>query len=198
MSAQTKKGVAAAKTSGLIVGETAHGRRLHLHVKTWGIIAGSIVLVVVLSFTAVHFLHRSKPTQTAQPPAKKQSIAYQATGLGLTGQYAAGQKLLDDSIAKTSSKTLQGQYYEEKSHLSYESKDYANGLKYAQKAESLHPTTNSAGWIGKNAQMLKEDTLALKYYQLELQRFGKPINPSDTAEIRAAITALGGTPDVTQ
>lgn len=170
--------------------------------KAWGVALAGVLLVGVVVVGSIWLVHRhhnnvssnkSAPTLNINTVDKNQSITNQAQGLALNGKVGDAQKLLDNSIAGTSDKATQGQLYEDKAQIAYSANDFTDGLQYAQKAESLHATANSASLIAQNAEALGNKSLALKYYKLELSRLSKPLTPSDKANqaaLQAKITSL--------
>ncbi len=132
---------------------------------------------------------------TAATVSKDQSVENQAMALSADGNGTDAQKLLDQALAKTSDKTKQAQLYLDKSSVAINVNQGQQALQYAQKAESLNPTRNSAQMIAETAENLGDKATALKYYKLELQRLQadpKSAGPGDIQATQDKIKGLGG------
>lgn len=175
-----------ATTESVVVSRVPHSR-LHAKLLVIGIVCFVILSAIVIAGIA---LYQSR--HSSQPPsqASKLTTSQRATGLYLTGDYKQAQQLLSQAISQTDDKAEKGKLYEQKANLAYTHGDYANGLQYAKQAEQLKPTANSANWIAQNAEKAGDKQLALKYYKIELTRLGKPITPSDNADVKAKIAEL--------
>jgi len=186
MGEQDKQGKMPATTESVVVSRVPRSR---LHTKLWiiGVICFVILSAVVTAGVA---LYQSRHSAQSPSEASKVTVSQQATGLYLSGDYKQAQQVLSQAISQTGDKTEQGKLYEQKANLAYTNGDYANGLQFAQLAEQLNPTANSANWIAQNAEKVGKKPLALKYYQLELQRIGKPVTPSGNAGLKAKIAEL--------
>lgn len=186
MGEQDKQGKMPATSESVVISRVPHAR---LHAKLWtiGVTCFVILCGIVAGGTAIY---KSQHLDQHQNGASKLKVSQRATGLYLSGDYKQAQQLLSQSISQTDDKAEKGKLYEQKANLAYTHGDYANGLHYAQQAEQLKPTANSANWIAQNAEKTGNKQLALKYYKVELARIGKPIIPSDNASVKAKIAEL--------
>lgn len=207
MSEHKQVRVVASTNRGIVVGDGKR-HRWRLHVRLWAIILLVVAIVAAVSggMWAYYNDHHRKTTSSSNnmtasqglsvnTVAKDQSITHQALGLALNGQVSAAQQLLSNAIAQTTSAMQKGLLYEQKANIAYGAGSYSQSLQYAQRAESLSPTADSANWIATDAMTLGQKPLALKYYKLELQRMGSTsgvVQGGDSAEIEANIQALGG------
>jgi hypothetical protein len=206
MKTQKRARVISSANTGIVVSDGMR-RGFRFDYKMWGI--GLLVLGVIGMAVAVvtHLDADHRKSTTEDPvhnkagladasPAKGQSASSQAQSFELNGHQSAAQQLLDTAISHATNTKQEGALYEEKANLAYGAGEYTQSIQYAQKAENLSPTVNRANWIASNAQVLGQNSLAVKYYKLELQRLGKSpdsqVQGGDTADIDAKIQALGG------
>jgi hypothetical protein len=193
MSVHKKVGIIGSTSKGMAVAEKKMPLRSS-HIRLWIICGTGALLFVAITIGGVWLIHRhhSAGQVSSNHTTSQQNTHTQALGLVLTGHPAAAQQLLDTQIAQAKSAVGEGQLYEEKASLAYSNSDFTGALQYAQKAESLHQTVNSANLIATSAQALGNNTLALQYYKLELQRGGSAMPPTDKLELQLNIKALGG------
>ncbi|HUB94069.1 MAG TPA: hypothetical protein VMB52_06215 [Verrucomicrobiae bacterium] len=165
----------------------------------------SLMLVVLLvlfgaGWLTDKYIRRTSPTTKSSSKVTFNSallgtnggIHAQATGMATSGNTAGAQQLLSQALSQTTDKAQQAVLYEEKAGVAYNAGDYSQCLQYAQQAESLNPTANSANWIAQSAEALGNKQLALTYYRLELQRLKPPYGPGDQATLQAKIQELEG------
>lgn len=207
MSAHKKKGVVAAKNTGMVVKNVGRGPiNKKLWAKLGGIAALAVVVVILIGSLSKHF-HKSSssPSTTLAPsslsPAEQKENAKaaalndtynQALNLTADGHADQAQALYDSQLTKTSDKTVQAQIYDSKSAVALNAQDYQNALAYGQKSEALNPTAASAGDIAVAAEKLGDKTTALKYYKLQLSRQSTTKIKGANASLEAKIKELGG------
>ena len=123
-----------------------------------------------------------------------QQVQTNANTLDSTGHYAEAQQLLDNSIAQTTNKQQVAALYLLKASHAYYADHIADSLQYAQKSESILPSAGSARFIAMSAQQLGNKAMAIKYYQLLLNRESNvgPAPSGDAAGIEAEIKELEG------
>jgi hypothetical protein len=195
MSVQKQIGVVAVSRSGMATGSPKHHARHRLYLKLWGVILicavvlAAIVVGVIWLVSQHYHAHKASVKQTTPSVA---TVKQQSLGLTLAGHPAAAQQVLDSAIAASKSKVETGQLYEQKASLAYSNSDFTSALQFAQKADALNPTVNSANLIATSAQALGNNGLALQYYKLELQRGGNSMLSTDKQELELNIKALGG------
>lgn len=161
----------------------------------------AVIIIVLLALwggfaiwnhqTATH-LSKLQSAAKAQAAHPKPTVATQATTLANTAGYQSGLSYIDSEIAKTTDKKIQGSLYEDKSSLAINDNDYAAALEYAQTAESLNPTANTAQLIAQAAEVLGNKQLAIEYYQKEISRLPANLDDYTIPGIQARIKQLGG------
>lgn len=168
------------------------------HKKRRPVVLVVVLLVVVLGLFVGSILSRPKQeqpvprTETDNKQNPQLTVYQQADKINFEGDYEGAQALLDENIAKTSDPKEQGKLHETKSVFALNAKKYAESLKYAQKAEEVHATRNSAVLIARSAEELSDKQTAIKYYQKVLERTPAATIEEDRQYYRDKIKALGG------
>ena len=161
----------------------------------------AVVLLCVISAVGIFFVQRNKSQSnstatktdiTHQPLDTKESIfpqskstqeiQDQAYTFFQEGKPDQAQAVLDAAIAKTNNKIDKGSLYQTKAKL--ELNDQQKALQYAQEAENINPTSTTAALIAASAVALGQKELAIKYYQLELDR----LTPAEKAAFGPTIS----------
>lgn len=174
--------------SGLI----SHSKRRRL----LGVIV--LLLVVGLGVVAGSFLGRSKQeqpvsrTETETKQTRPPTISEQADKINFEGDYDKAQAFLDENIAKSSDPKEQSKLYETKALFALKAEKYEDSLEFAQKAEEINATRNSAVLIARSAEGLANKELAIEYYQKVLDRTPPTTLEEDKQYYRDKIKALGG------
>jgi hypothetical protein len=193
MSEHKKVGIVGSTSKGMATtGKKAPLRFAHF--RLWLVCAAGLLLVAATVCTVwlVHH-HDARSTHISTEQVMSPSEVHaKASSLFLTGHATAAQQLLDAQIAQAKSSVSEGQLYEQKASLAYSGTDFTEALQFAQRAEHLNPTVNSANLIATSAQALGNNALALQYYKLELQRGGNSMLSTDKLELQLNIKALGG------
>jgi tetratricopeptide (TPR) repeat protein len=123
-----------------------------------------------------------------------QQVQTNANTLDYSGHYADAQKMLDNSIAQTTDRQQLAALYLLKASHAYYANHITDSLQYAQKSESLSPSAGSARFIAMSAQQLGDKAMAIKYYQLLLNRESNvgPAPSGDVPGIESQIKELEG------
>lgn len=203
MSVRSKEVKAIVVSPGIVVHSSRRRRhRSHLKLREGVLLCFVVLIAIGISIYRLHTPHSNEASTTtvdvtdsgaltAQTVDKNQSVAHQALGLALNGQQTAAQQLLSAQIAQTNSMIQKGALYEQKANLANDAGNYTLGLQYARQAEDLNPTVNSANLIALSAQLLGNKALAIKYYELELQRLTPSPVPGEQDQVESSIKALG-------
>jgi tetratricopeptide (TPR) repeat protein len=94
----------------------------------------------------------------------------EAVGNIISGNYDAGQKVLDDSLDKTTDAKEQAWIYIQKASVAVNLNKYDEAYDFAKKAEELNPDINSAQMMAVAAAKKGDNTDAIAKYQLALSR----------------------------
>ena len=195
MSEHKQKGLVA-KHDGMKV--TTQRRVVNKMTYKWcgGLMAAiSIVIVIGLLLHDAGKNSANKPVNANKVSQNSTAVPtpqQQALSAVLTGNYTQAYAILDSVIAKTTSKPALANLYIQKAGIASQANDYTNSLAFAQKAESLAPSAESAGLEGDAALASGNKTLALQYYKLQLKRMQPVINQDANNRVQAKITALIG------
>ncbi|HVS58327.1 MAG TPA: hypothetical protein VHD60_01160 [Candidatus Saccharimonadales bacterium] len=148
-----------------------------------------LILVVGAAGVGVWYwaTHGSKPRAVSQEVAFNEAL----TEVNKSG-YQQGQKYLDSQLSVAISAAQKSDVYINKASLALNNKDYANALKYARQAETLHSTIGSAVLIAQSAELSGDKTTAIKYYTTANNRMKQSNLPydSDIAEYTQKIKDL--------
>lgn len=138
------------------------------------ILIGVIVILVAAGGSAWYWqAHRSATTDNAgavNQLTPQQKAVQSSQSLALNGDYTGAQAALDTQIAAATNPTDKGQFYETKASNALNEQKYADAKSFAEQAEKLHPTSNSAYLIAAAAEGLGDKTTAVMYYQKALDR----------------------------
>ena len=180
-------------SSHVIVG----GRKKGLRDARKYILIGAAVLIAAIIGAA--FLLWGQPLKkstspTASKPAKsKLTDTQKASVKARSGDYAGGQKQLDESLGALADDKSKATVYLDKAALAYDAGKSDEALSYARQAEKLNPTRLSANVIAQVAVQKGDKKLALQYYRLALGRFTeeeKTMAQPDYEELQALIKGL--------
>jgi uncharacterized protein HemY len=150
------------------------GRLPRFGAKTW-IVVGSLVLVVLLGGAIAALLYSHSQDEKAKHKVFTKykaagSPASQAYSYALSGDYATGQKVLDNEVAQAKTVEDKSVLYMTQASLAYNKGDYAQAKIYANQAESAKPTSASAGMLGDIAVKQHDTAAAKQYYQKAISR----------------------------
>ena len=150
-----------------------------------------VVVVVVLGITAWIFL-RNRARSSNNSVSASQQIST-PSDLANNGDYSqAQQQLAKQAAALTGQKQVD--VYVQKATIALSAQQYSDALQFAQKAESLMPSSNTAYLVAASQQALGNNTEAIKYYQLAVSRIKNPteLQQIDIRDYQATIKSLGG------
>lgn len=178
MSAHNKKGVVAAQSTGIVVGDGKHHRqRLKLHLKLWGVICFALVLCAVAAGVVWHFVKNNSdnnqtattqkaPTAPAKPKVDVNSLDPEAKYhyLESQGNYTGAEQALESQLPGAKDTLAKLEVYSQQSMVALQFKRYDDAKKYADQALQLDPNsdipyTTLAYWAEA-----KGDTTAAKNY----------------------------------
>lgn len=159
--------------------------RIHTHKRLF--VVGIVILVVVVGAVAglwftrsSHKAGNSSTSKTANSQALstgkgEANVALQntATQAAQASGPAAGQKVYDQQLQKTTNSADQAQIYLLKSALAGSTaggNDQAAALQYAYDAEKASPSTGTAVTIAQLEEQAGNKANAIKYYNLYLSR----------------------------
>ena len=180
-----------------ILGFTIRSPRLLRKHPRW-VLAVVIVFVLVAGTGSVLWVRHDAANRLkleeaqAQATKPKTTIADQAQTLENNQSYTSAQTYLDAQISQTTSKTTLGSLYESKASLALSNKDYQSALEYAQNAETLNPTSNSAMEIAQCEELLGNKQAAIEYYQKVIARTNPNLDDYTIPGLQARIKQLGG------
>jgi len=150
--------------------------------KKWLVIGMAIILVVVGVFLIYKYIPKNQAVvQPVEKPSTSFSltISEQAAKLASSGDYNAGQKLLDGELAKKTDNEGQIDGYISKAILAVNNKKYDDALNFAQKAEDLAKSRVTSRLIAQIAEKSGNKKKAIEYYQLTLNRYSEEDKTSD-------------------
>lgn len=135
------------------------------------LLLGAILVVCLL--VGIFFLYKASVQKKHPVIPAHLSVNQQSEYLAYKGDYNGSQKLLAAQIAKTSNKTVKAGLYLQAATIAINAKKYTDAKKYALSAESLQPTSNTAGVLGDIEAQMGDKAAAKKYYQLAISRLNK-------------------------
>ncbi len=151
-------------------------KSLFNHIKHANIKILIIITIMLVSVLLGLFLSKEsakKSTPRLLPPASptaQDRIYNTANQLSLSGKPEQAQQSLDTQIKQAKDVKDEGILYEFKASVALNNSDFKTALEYAQKAESLSPTRNSASLIANSAELLGNKPLAIQYYKILITR----------------------------
>lgn len=144
------------------------------------IIASVVVLLVIASGAAYYYFQVSgnKADQQSAPTSDEKiqealGISREITKIAQTQGNEAAQAKIDEKIEQADTKKEQADLYTLKLSILWSSNDpnaAVIGLQYAYKAEEIFPTHGSALNIADLEYAAKNYAVALKYYELYMER----------------------------
>lgn len=154
MSAHNKKGVVAAQSTGIVVGDGKHHRqRLKLHLKLWGVICFALLLCIAVGIGVWHFAKDNHQAQSTRQSATNdnQKPATQAPKvdvstltpeekyhyLASTGNYAGAEQVLEGQLAGADNPQAKAEIYLQQAYVAVQFKRYNDANSYANKALQL-------------------------------------------------------------
>ena len=160
--------------------------------------AGIAVLILLAVVVAAVVWLVSARSHSAQPDKNSPAVAVdpkqpaqtQAVSLEVRGEESEALKVLDQTIAKTTSKTDLAPLYVQRASIEYDAKQYSAALKDAKTAEADSPSAGSSRLIAECSEALGDKATALKYYKLTLSRTPSYAGGNDV--LQQKITELGG------
>lgn len=168
------------------------------------IIVGAIVLLAIAGGVAYYYLqvNGNKADQQSVPTSDEKI----KQALGVSGEIAeiaqtqggeAAQAKIDEKIAQADTRKEQADLYTLKLSTILSSNDpnaATIGLQYAYKAEEIFPTFGSALNVADLEYAAKNNTVALKYYELYMERStdsnGESLDPAGKAFYERRIQEL--------
>ena len=156
------------------------------------VIVGAVVLLAIAGGAAYYYLqvNGNKADQQSVPTSDEKikealGISSEIAEIAQTQGGEAAQKKIDEKIGQADTKKEQADLYTLKLSTILSSNDpnaATIGLQYAYKAEEIFPTFGSALNVADLEYAAKNNTVALKYYELYMERSvdsdGKSLDPS--------------------
>ncbi len=127
-----------------------------------------------------------------QPTKKSPLDGLSASNRALSGDYIGAQKMLN-AATKSGTPAQRAGTYLEKAYIAIESTKYQDALTFANKAETISPSVNSAAMIAVVQTKLGNNKSAIDAYKLTISRFKNPniFEQQDIDSYKAAIVNLG-------
>lgn len=161
----------------------------HKHGAKWLIVLAALLVLVILAGTYAYFASHHSAPKHVNPPKTAYDKADEAA---LSGKSSQAQTILDAQLKTATTPTQKGAIYEQKASIAITTNDYASGLKFAQQAETLYPTRNSAYLIAESAELSGDKTTAIKYYQIVITRTDPHIDDYTIPQLQNKIKQLQG------
>jgi len=153
------------------------------------IIAGVITGGIIYS----HVTKIAPPNQPSRPAQTAEEKTYNsANELSLSGKPDEAQKSLDLQIQQEKDVIAEGRLYEFKASIALDAEDNQAALGFAQKAESLAPTRNSAFLIASAAEVVGDKAQAIKYYKIVITRTDPKVDTYTIPGLERKVKALEG------
>lgn len=152
-----------------------------------------LVVIVILALAAwlliTHNTNAKKTNSTTHVKGAQPS----ASDIATNGQYAQAQTGLDNQLS-TVSKQQQAAIYIQKAVVALNVQQFNDALQFAQKADDLSPTANTAYMLALANQSLGDKQHAIENYQKAIDRMTSPseLQKIDIKSYQAAIKALQG------
>lgn len=150
-----------------------------------------IVVVVALAvigcglFLYFKIYHQQTDTNTVQqiPSADnfdtRLTTVEEASQIATNGNYAAGQKVLDDDFAGKTDETSTVDYYVDKAILAVNNKYYDEALGFAKQANDIAKSRLTSRILAQIAEAKGDKAKAIEYYQLTISRYSENDKLSD-------------------
>jgi len=147
----------------------------HLKMK-WLIVVGLVILVSGGGTFAYYELFVKK---TVVPTTSELSSTEKASQLATNGDYAAGQKVLDEELASQTDDAGKVNAYVNKALLAINNKEYADAVNFANKAESIAKSRLTSRLLAQIYELMSDKENSVKYYQLTVDRYSETEKASD-------------------
>lgn len=125
---------------------------------------------------------------------EEQKLYNHVVEVALKDGQEAGQKILDDELAKTTDDVRRAELYSQKASIaSLTPNNDDAALDYAYKSEELYPTYGTAIMIADLEYFTGDKSKALQYYRLYLERLTPEVielNPGDKEAIEQRVQEL--------
>ena len=161
---------------------------------------GIIIVTLTAILVAAFFFFRPKPqpSTVASPDALKtaqvsQDLYIAADEAATLGDYGKGQSILDDALNTKTTDTERSEVYGQKSILALDNSVYDEAMTFAKKSEELNPTLQTAHVLAQVAEKSGDKALALKYYQLTVERADaayRQLHPDDFEYYQSKVKEL--------
>lgn len=115
----------------------------------------------------------SSSSSSSQTEAQSQAVYAKAVATAKTGGVAAGQAILDSSLKATTDTKTQASIYSQKASLATSStsaSDQQAALDYAEQADALSPSAETADQVAAIARSLNKNDVAVEYWNKAIDR----------------------------
>jgi tetratricopeptide (TPR) repeat protein len=163
--------------------------------KTQYLIGGVFVIALVIGMSTLAYMIHAANKPPAKPIVATAHLTAQQQSdyLAYKGDYSGAQATVAGEIAKAPNATDKAGLYLQQASIAMNAKNYTDAKKYAQAAEALQPSSNSAGLLGDIAALTGDKAAATSDYQEAIDRLDKNSSRYNTArqDYQARIQELG-------
>ena len=126
------------------------------------------VVLVVSAITGYHLIYGVKDETGQQDVVDGWSVA------GVQGDYDKNKNTLEGRLEEARDVEQQSLALIQLSVLAANNNQVQQALEFALQADKVHPTSETARLVGDMARLMDDNTRALGYYRLALERIGDP------------------------
>ncbi len=186
------------EASSVVVGGGTKKNRVGPRVRLTVLAASCLVLLVALGFGGYavykHETHKKSSTSGAKTQTQKPNYTSKNIAPPTSTNYSADQAALDKDIQSAPDDAAKATLYLRKADVALVNKGFTDeALGYAQKAEELSPSIQSAFELATIYQGMNKKTEAIKYYTLYLSRMTpeyKQAHPGDYEHYQQVLQEL--------
>lgn len=151
------------------------------------------IIIVVVALAAIgcslflyfKIYHQQTDTNTVQQISSADNFdmrlttVEKASQIAANGNYAAGQKVIDDDFAGKTDETSTVDYYVDKAILAVNNKYYDEALGFAKQADDIAKSRLTSRLLAQIAEEKGDKVKAIEYYQLTINRYPEDDKLSD-------------------
>lgn len=145
--------------------------------KKWLILASAVLVIAVVGVLVALNQKRNvtEPARNdvANQGVHKQTATEKASAVAGAGDYAGGQKVLDETVSSTANDVAKASVYVEKAQLAMNNKKADDALTFAMKAEDLVHTRSTSRLLAEVYKIKNDKANVVKHYELTLSRYSE-------------------------
>lgn len=148
------------------------------HSKLKWLIIVALVIIISVGGVFAYYKFFSNKTNTL-PSTNELSSTEKASQLATSGDYIAGQKILDEELSKQTDDVGKIDAYVNKAILATNNEKYDDAITFANKADNLSQNRMTSRLLAQIYAKMGDTAKALEYYQLTISRYSENDKISD-------------------